>query len=292
MIRRGACRNTKHLNRARFMPYSMFYLVYNQLFLKKGEKNDEKVLVVLKKALNLQQKTIKHINNKTNLRFMKKRILLSLVSFFMMTAMWAGLVEAYGIYVTAPANGVTNSNATLTLNMKNQHAIASGVCTIVLPEGVSFVDAAVSGSRYPASYNANFSATPNSDGSVTIACQGAAGVTLTGTDGEVATMTVAVASDAPVGEVKVYVNNAQLFEVNSSAVHNKSSEECPWIIEQGAEPAIEGDVNEDGSVDITDGVVVLDAIANGATDAMYDINGDGSVDISDFTAILDLMAAA
>ena len=69
---------------------------------------------------------------------MKKRILLSLVSFFMMTAMWASLQEAYKIYVTADANGKTGDFATLTLNMKNRNAITKWQCTLVLPAGVTF----------------------------------------------------------------------------------------------------------------------------------------------------------
>ena len=92
----------------------------------------------MKKALNLQQKkykTTKQHYSQKKLSFMKKRILLSLVSFFAMTAMWASLTEAYQISVTAGAAGKTGDKATLTLNMKNKEAIATWTCDVVLPAG-------------------------------------------------------------------------------------------------------------------------------------------------------------
>ena len=220
---------------------------------------------------------------------MKKRILLSLVSFFMMTAMWASLIEAYMIEA-AGANGKTNSTATLTLNMTNRTAVAAWTCTLVLPEGVTFENATVSGGRYPEGYAADLKIRVNNDNSVVLTCQGESGVNITGTAGEVATVTVSIANTVTPGEVKVYVNNIVLLEGDGTR-HERETTEFTWIIEQGEEPGIEGDLNGDDSVDISDGVVVLDAIANGDTDSKYDLNKDGFVDISDFVFVLDLMAS-
>ena len=82
---------------------------------------------------------------------MKKRILLSLVSFFAMTAMWASLTDDYQIYVTA-ANGKTGATAELTLSMKNKNAIATWRCDLFLPEGVTFESVEAIEGRYPAEY--------------------------------------------------------------------------------------------------------------------------------------------
>ena len=208
-----------------------------------------------------------------------------------MTATWASLVEAYQIYVTA-ANGKTYNDAELTLNMKNRNFINTWTCKLVLPTGVTFKSAELVTARVPEGYDAQFVATDNGDGSVTITCTGAEGVTFTGTDGAVATVTVAIAGDAPVGECVVTVKDAKLQEADGVSIHNYETKEFTWTIEKGEEPVITGDLNGDGNVDIADAVGVLGAMANGSTEAIYDVNGDGNVDIADFVAILEIMAGA
>lgn len=245
----------------------------------------------MKKALNLQQETVKiqFITNKTKSSSMKKRILLSLVSFFAMTAMWASLTDAYQIYVTG-ANGKTNGTAELTLNMKNRNAIGIWQCTLVLPEGVTFESAAVVAGRYPEGYEAEFVATPNADGTVTFTCSGADGVAMTGTDGAVATVTVKIGDITP-GDYVVTVKAAQLIEPNGT-IHTdgKTVREFTWTVEQGAAPSIKGDLNGDGTVDISDGVAVLNLMASDGYAEAADLNKDQTVDISDFVSILGIMA--
>ena len=50
------------------------------------------------------------------------------------------------------------------------------------------------------------------------------------------------------------------------------------------------DVNEDGNVDISDIVAVINAIATGSTDSKNDVNGDDAIDISDIVAIINAIA--
>jgi len=246
----------------------------------------------MKKALNLQQKTYKTLLITLKQGFMKKRILLSLVSFFMMTTMWASLIEAYQIYVTAAGAGKTYGTAELTLNMKNRNAIATWECTLVLPEGVTFVSADVAGSRYPEGYNGQFTTTQNEDGSISFNCEGEEGVTLTGTDGAVATVTVAIAGDAPLGDCKVYVKNTVLTEPNETE-HNYAEKEFAWTIEEGEapNPGIIGDLNGDEVVDIADAVTVLDIMAASGYSKDADLNNDDVIDIADYVSVLDIMAA-
>jgi hypothetical protein len=221
---------------------------------------------------------------------MKKRILLSLVSFFVMTAMWASITEAYQIYVTAGANGKTYGTAELTLNMKNRNAIASWNCVLVLPQGVTFKSASLVDGRYPEGYNAEFDANDNGNGTVTISCEGAVGVALTGTDGAIATVEVEIAGDAPLGDCIIDVAPANLVEVNGDTHHRKNNE-FTWTIEQGEEPGVEGDLDGDGKVSIADAVSVLNFMAAGEYDVKADLNGDGQVNIADYVSILNIMAA-
>ena len=222
---------------------------------------------------------------------MKKRILLSLVSFFAMTAMWASLVDAYQIYVTG-SNAKTGTTAELTLNMKNRNAIGIWQCTLVLPEGVTYEDVAVVPARYPEGYNAELTATPNADGTVTIVCSGEEGVTLTGTDGAIATVTVKIAATVEPGDYIVTVKDTKLVEPTTDIrTDAKGQREFTWTIEQGEEPGIKGDLNGDGKVDIADAVSVLNIMAAGSYEAAADLNGDQKVDVADFVSVLNIMAA-
>lgn len=222
---------------------------------------------------------------------MKKRILLSLVSFFTMTAMWASLVDAYQIYVTAGA-GKTGASAELTLNMKNKLAINTWTCTVVLPAGVTYEAVNLVPARYPEGFNETITAVANEDGSeVTITVSGTPGVDITGTDGAVATVTVAIASDVEPGDYAVTVKNTLLIESNENTHEDlKKTREFTWTIEKGEEPGIPGDLTGDGKVDIADAVSVLDLMASGEYSQAADLTGDGKVDIADFVSILDLMA--
>ena len=219
---------------------------------------------------------------------MKKRILLSLMSFFAMTAMWANLTGAYALYLSAEANGKQGEEATLTLNLRNRNAIGNWTCTVVLPEGVTFVEgsAELVTARIPEGAETEFTATANENGTVSFTF--GTSVALTGTDGAVATFKVAVASTAPVGEVVLDVKDAIMYEPTGTEKQHPD-EEFKWTIEEG-EVAVAGDVNMDGEVTIADFVAVLNAMAGEEVPGDPDVNGDGDVTIADAVAVLNIMA--
>ena len=239
---------------------------------------------------------------------MKKRILLSLVSFFMMTAMWASLQEAYQIYVTAGANGKTGQSAALTLNMKNTQAIWSWTATVALPEGVTYVDGSLALDparlpEFPEGVEPTITATVNEDGTVTFACQlpavdedadGIYDYAITGTDGAIATFNVAVASTVTPGDVQVVVNanTAIMVEPNGTSTYTyQKANSFTWTIEEGA---LLGDVNMDGAIDIADVNKVLELMATSTKAEDYpagDVNGDGGIDIADVNKVLEIMAS-
>ena len=224
---------------------------------------------------------------------MKKRFLVSLASFFAMTAMFASLTEAYKVYVTAGANGKTGETATLTINLKNQNSsIREFTADIFLPEGVTLVEgsAEIIPNRMPEGFNATFTAEANADGSVAVTLTGAEGLGIAPTDGAVATIQVAVASDVTPGEYAVTVKNAIMTEPGETPkTYNYQTSEFTWTIEEGT-PTPVGDVNADGSVDIADAVSVLNAMSGETVTGNADVNGDGSIDIADFVTVLNIMA--
>ena len=223
---------------------------------------------------------------------MKKRILLSLMSFFVMTSMWATLASYYQMKVTASANGKTGETATLTLNLENKNAVTTWQCLVTLPEGVTYKEGtfAIVDGRYPEGYNAHAVATVNGDGTVTFFCEGAEGIALTGTAGAVATFDVEVASEVVPNDYAVVVNNSDVTEVNGTTYHWKTANEYVWTIEEGAAPVIEGDVTGDGKVNFTDAQSVLTLMANDEYDASADVDHNGKVDFTDYQSILIIMA--
>jgi hypothetical protein len=223
---------------------------------------------------------------------MKKRILLSLMSFFVMTSMWATLASYYQMKVTASANGKTGETATLTLNLENKNAVTTWQCLVTLPEGVTYKEGtfAIVDGRYPEGYNANVVATVNGDGTVTFFCEGEEGIALTGTAGAVATFDVEVASEVVPNDYAVVVNNSDVTEVNGTTYHWKTANEYVWTIEEGAAPVIEGDVTGDGKVNFTDAQSVLTLMANDEYDASADVDHNGKVDFTDYQSILIIMA--
>ena len=221
---------------------------------------------------------------------MKKRILLSLMSFFVMTSMWATLASYYQMKVTASANGKTGETATLTLNLENKNAVTTWQCLVTLPEGVTYKEGtfAIVDGRYPEGYNANVVATVNGDGTVTFFCEGEESIALTGTAGAVATFDVEVASEVVPNDYAVVVNNSDVTEVNGTTYHWKTANEYVWTIEQGA-TVIQGDLNNDGVVNFTDATSILTVMGTGEYNASADVNNDGVVNFTDYMSILTIM---
>jgi hypothetical protein len=175
--------------------------------------------------------------------------------------------------------------------MDNRNAIGTWKCELVLPTGVTFKEAVIVAGRYPEGYEPQLTAVPSNDNSVLLSCEGVEGVAMTGTAGAIATVTVEIAADAPVGDCTLTVKNGYMEEPNSTEHQDQKVREFKWTIEQGAEPAIEGDLNGDNKVDIADAVSVLNTMAEDPTDLKADVNGDGKVDIADFVAVLNIMAS-
>ena len=59
-----------------------------------------------------------------------------------------------------------------------------------------------------------------------------------------------------------------------------------WCLPAGA---VNGDVNGDGEVSISDVNTLIDLIATGETSPAADVNGDGEVSISDVNVVIDII---
>ncbi|MBQ7461905.1 MAG: dockerin type I repeat-containing protein [Bacteroidaceae bacterium] len=207
--------------------------------------------------------------------------------------MWASLIEAYRLEVTAAANGKTGSTATLTLNLENKEAIVKvWQCTVKLPDGVTYVDGsfALVPARYPEGYNAEATATVNADGTVTFVCAGEGAIT--GTAGAVATFDVQIDATVTPGDYVVAVTRKHIVTVSDQIYDDATERPYTWTIEEGAPAFQKGDVNCDGKVDIADAVSVLNAMAGAEVEGDANVNGDENIDIADYVTVLNIMAGA
>lgn len=57
----------------------------------------------------------------------------------------------------------------------------------------------------------------------------------------------------------------------------------------GSLVAISGDLNDDGKVDVTDVVKLINMVLSGSTDSAADINGDGTVDEKDVVKLSEMV---
>ncbi len=90
-------------------------------------------------------------------------------------------------------------------------------------------------------------------------------------------------------------NPVNLKSVKYIKVYNAVLQQCGWLGETSTEVAgaidlhpdavaqetVTGDVNDDGTVDITDVNIVINAVLNLGESTNCDVNGDGGVDITD-----------
>ena len=64
-----------------------------------------------------------------------------------------------------------------------------------------------------------------------------------------------------------------------------------YIVEEQPKPWLLGDVNEDGVVNISDVVAVINVMAGAATYPHANVNEDDNVDISDVVLVINIMAS-
>ena len=193
---------------------------------------------------------------------------------------------SYAVYAQ-PAKARKGNKATLTVCMKNTQPITLWQADMTLPAGFTLATdsygdpmVSISGSRTSTSRH-SISTSTLSDGSIRILCSSSNNKTFTGTDGEVATITLNVASNVNDGDYAVKFNNIKIVEANET---KHEVDEVVSVITVKSYTL--GDVNDDGSIDGVDlvGIVnyILDRPTAGNIREAADVNKDGIIDGSDY----------
>ena len=104
---------------------------------------------------------------------------------------------------------------------------------------------------------------------------------------------VTVTLDAE-GNAAIVYNEARYLQYNPSnprfAFYTNTQKNGQLYVKKAETPAIPGDVNGDGDVNVVDITALIDVIMNDITDnPRADVNGDGHIDVVDITALIDII---
>ncbi|MBQ9356988.1 MAG: leucine-rich repeat protein [Prevotella sp.] len=194
------------------------------------------------------------------------------------------------------ASSSPESTITLPVKMKNAQTNISGFqFDLMLPTGVTvekdedgFYLIELSTDRTTARKH-TVSAQQQTDGSIRVVCYSNNNSTFSGTDGNVLTMTLLVAADAPTGETSIKLRDVVM---TTPAL---DSYNVPWVVSKlTIEDYIPGDVNGDKLVNVVDVAGVVNLILNSGNTAQLnrkaaDINGDNNINVVDVAGVVNII---
>jgi YD repeat-containing protein len=196
------------------------------------------------------------------------------------------------IYIN-PVEASAGSDVTLSVNMKNSVPMEGFSFDLYLPEGMEFLtdedgfpEAYLSTKRTTARKTNTFEAAIQSDGALRMFAASTNGSTINGNDGEVVTVKIHIGASVAKGLYPLTLRQSALSDSNARSY---DTAEVIGSIQVGT--TLTCDVNQDGAVDISDVVAVINTMAgDNKFRATADVNGDDSIDISDVVAIINYMA--
>ena len=168
-----------------------------------------------------------------------------MISILMLCLGYAGMSKAANtdistlsniIYVE-PFSVAKGTQVQMSLKMKNTVAIRGFQFDLFLPEGVTAAKsgkgkilASLTASRLPDEDEHTLTVSEQTDGSIRFLCGSLYDETFTGTDGEVATLTIDVAAGMSDGDYPVYLKNMKLTETDISHYYETSSIETTLTV--------------------------------------------------------------
>ncbi len=99
------------------------------------------------------------------------------------------------------------------------------------------------------------------------------------------TYTADISSNTIIQDKEKLTAVALLIDRSTNQIVNAAKVKVDGVVGD-AEP---GDLNEDGEIDVTDVVELIDMVLAGTFVAEADINGDGEVDVTDVVELIDMV---
>ena len=190
---------------------------------------------------------------------------------------------------------LSGTEAVLSVKMKNTVVAEGFEFDMYLPEGITvlqdedgFPDVTLSTERTTARKTNSFDAIFNADGSLRVLAASTNGSAISGNDGEVVQVKVAIADDMAEGDYTACFKNIAISDVNAtshtSAMTTSTIKVNTYII---------GDANTDKKVDVADFTAVAHHLLNNTPASFHqkaaDANQDSKLDVADLTAIAHLI---
>ena len=190
---------------------------------------------------------------------------------------------------------LSGTEAVLSVKMKNEVVAEGFEFDMYLPEGITvvqdedgFPEVTLSTERTTARKTNSFDAIFNADGSLRVLAASTNGSAISGNDGEVVQVKVAIADDMAEGDYTVCFKNIAISDENAtshtSAMTTSTIKVNTYIV---------GDANIDRKVDVADFTAVAHHLLNNTPQSFHmkaaDANTDNRIDVGDLTAIAHLI---
>ena len=199
------------------------------------------------------------------------------------------------IYIE-PMEEMSNTQGVISLKMKNTVDIRGFQFDLYLPDGVTAVKtskgkyvASLNEGRLPDEDEHTLTVSEQDDGAIRFLCGSQYDETFTGSDGEIATITVSIADNMEDGVYPITLRTIKLTESDISnfyetALVNSTLTLVSYTL---------GDISGDGNVDVSDYIGVANHIMGstptGFIEAAADVNKDNNIDVSDYIGIANLI---
>ena len=186
----------------------------------------------------------------------------------------------------------------LKLKMKNTAAIRGFQFDLYLPEGMTAkkyangrIVSSLNDARRPDGDEHTLTLSERPDGAIRFLCGSQYDETFTGSDGEIATLTINVSADMGEDDYAVYLRHVKLTETDISKYYLTEEIETTAMVTRS--PWLPGDATEDGDVNVTDIMAVANWILKIKMDKFNllaaDVNGDGDINVTDIMGIANII---
>lgn len=205
------------------------------------------------------------------------------------------LAHADNIVYIASSTIEAGNTITLAVNLRSDSQASACQFDLVLPEGITL---ATNSDGQPDITMGNIvnksrhilDCAPMSDGSIRFICYSLNSTLFTSTNGVVAYIKLKADSSCSAGKKSITIRDAVIATPAAVTTYVTTPSVSTLTVKEA--PILQGDVNRDGRVDVTDVVMMVDRICNGKASTLdlrtSDLNNDKIIDVRDVVLLVDM----